>query len=132
MSKESPNRISSLSATAGLHLLKDQITNIESTLRHLHGALGSHINALDRVLVKGENIKPVKRRSHLLKAATSPLSIGGIFSDFIRSLAKINGARGQSASTPGLSSGGGSYGMSQGQVWAQIANAISSASKRYL
>ena len=127
-----PNKSSNLGPTAGVRLLKDQVTQIETSLKHLHSALGSHINALDKTLVKGESVKPVATHSHLLKAAASPLSAGGIFSDFVRSLGKINGMGGQSGGSSDLSSGGSSYGMSQGQMWAGIANAISSASRRYL
>jgi len=126
------NKSSNLDATPAVHLLKDQITQIESSLKHLHSALGSHINAIDQTLVKGENVKPVKTRSHLLKVAASPLSAGGIFSDFIRSLGKMGGGSGQSAGSSDMSFGSNSYGMSQGQMWAQIASAVSRASSRYL
>jgi len=127
------NKTSNLGLTPAGRLLKDQITQIESTLRHLHSVIGGHINTLDKTLIKGENVKPVKTRSHLLKAAASPLSAGGIFSDFIRSLGGVaKSSGGQSAGGSDLSFDGGSSGMSQGQIWAQAASAISRAMKRNL
>jgi len=116
------NKSSNLSPTPAVHLLKSQIARMDATLRHLHGVMGSHINALDRAYDKGENVKPVKIRTHVLKALASPFSTANIFSDVVRGL----------GSMASLSSGGGSSGMSQGQIWAEAAKAISRAMKRNL
>ena len=106
-----------------VHLLKDNISQMENNLKHL----GNHVAQFGNALNKGSKAHAAKQHVPRVLHGTSPFSAKSLLSDTIGS---VGGALGQAASSFGGDSSGST--LSSGQVMSELASAVTRAMKRNL